>query len=256
MQTESLLFEQPCNEHIRVALRAEHLFKQCDHFIQGSNLWDSNECISSLVDLINLLDRPELRNKLTQEALRILSNLKRMQQTPNVDTSKLKFATEDLEKVVETLRAHNGKFAQSLRENDFLNTIRQHHNSISGISSFSIPSYHLWLQLPPEKRQVNVRSWLNQLADIRTIIQILLNLIRQSGNPSKKVASNGFYQSNLDSQAPMQLIQIHLPLTSQAFPQTSVGRHGLSIHFLEASISSRPMQTNKDVEFQLSCCVL
>ena len=84
-----IIYEQPVSEHIRVCLRLELLFQQAKYRLQAGSVWDSRAAIITLIDILNLLDRPDIKTKLTKELCRYLSVLSRLEKTSEVDHQKL-----------------------------------------------------------------------------------------------------------------------------------------------------------------------
>ena len=71
------------------------------------------------------------------------------------------------------------------------------------------------------------------------------------------IAESGVYQQTLDPTLPYQLVRIELPARLPCFAELSGGRHRFTARFLQFSTADhRASQTNKDVEFQLACCVI
>jgi cell division protein ZapD len=71
------------------------------------------------------------------------------------------------------------------------------------------------------------------------------------------LASAGIYQRTLDPNLPCQLVRIALPPGLPYFAELSGGRHRFTARFLEFSTNeNRARQTDKDVEFELACCVI
>ena len=126
MATQSILYEQPVNELIRVCLRLEQLLQQGHETLRASSIWDSRNLMMIIHDILNILDRPDLRTKLTKEFVRYLANLSRLESVEHIDQKRLSATIIDVENVIDNLHATNGRFAQELRDNDFLNSIRQH----------------------------------------------------------------------------------------------------------------------------------
>lgn len=256
MSAENIVFEQPVNELMRACMRLEHLFHQAIQHMTSTSVWGSRTALNAMTDILSILDRPDLKTKLTKELCRHLASFGRLEQTPHVDRQKLSHVLIELENVIDKLQATNGKFAQDLRDNEFLSSIRQHLLNPGGACSFDIPAYHLWLQRPPAERTVNLKSWFSQFIVIQTAINLLLRLTRGSSIPQPKTAQEGFYQTTLDAQLSCQLIQVILSADTDLFPEISVGRHGIFIRFHTLSVQGRPMQTSQDVHFKLSTCIL
>src|SRR5690348_4456703 len=107
-----ITYEQPVNEHIRVCLRLELLFQQAKYRLQAGSIWDSRSAILTLIDILNLLDRPDLKTKLTKELCRYLSVLSRLERTTEVDHQKLSILLVELESVIDSLQSMQGKIGQ------------------------------------------------------------------------------------------------------------------------------------------------
>lgn len=251
---EKIAYEQPLNELSRVCLRLEFLLGLADHYYQDLSLPGSFACINTIIDLLIVLERPDLRNRLAKELHRYLTNLQKIAQAPTVNQKRLRETIDKIQGILKPLHSKNGRFAQSLRDNDFLTGIRMHIGTPGGISHFDMPSYYWWLEQPPEGRQVILKNWLSEFHEIRTILNIFLGLTRDSCEPVVKLAHRGFFQTPLDPQAPNQLLCVTLPLLDQRFPRISYGRYGISINFYDIHSDGHSTPTAEDVEFDLTIC--
>ncbi len=256
MLNQSIVFEQPVNELVRVCLRVEHLLAMAQQGLRGENLFDTRATLSALADLLSLTDRLDLRGKFTKEFIRQQANLQRFVNDEHIDQNRLQDALSELTKVIQLLQAHNGKFAADLRDNEFLTSIRQHLSIAGGGLCFDTPGLHYWLQSPVKERHAQIIAWLGECEDLFQIISFLLRLIRQSGRPVLQTAHAGYFHSSLDSHVPCQLIRVAIPHTLLIFPEVSVGRHGVNIRFYHPTVKERATLYEKDVPFRLTCCVI
>ena len=250
-----MVYEQPVSEHIRVCLRLELLFQQAKYRLQAGSIWDSRSAVTTLVDILNLLDRPDLKTKLTKELCRYLSVLGRLEKTSDVDHQKLSALLIELENVIDALQAMRGKIGQDLRDSDFLGAIRHHHANPGGISEFDSPAYYLWLKQAVSRHQQDLEHWFKEFEVIQTAINLVLKIVRNSASPENKIAKEGFFQSTMDSSAACQLIRVALPHNSELFPEISVGRHGMYIRFCLLNLNERAKQFAQEVNFRLTSCV-
>lgn len=255
MTTEMITFEQPVQEHVRACLRLEHLFLQAESTWRSNSIWESRTCIAAIIEILNILDRPDIKPKLNKELSRILTNLSRLATAAHVDKKKLSGTLTELDLSINSLQTMSGKIGQSLRENDFLATVRQHLMNPGGACNFEVPIYHFWLNLPADKRQAQLKAWLDELIHIYAAIRILLKVFRESSTPSKQIAVSGSFQASLDPQIPSQIIQISVHKSAYTYPVVSLGRHGISVSFFDFTVTSRPTQTENDIEFLLTICV-
>ena len=253
---QTVLYEQPINEQIRLCLRLEQLLDQLNFFIPGEELWHTRVSIDALLEIVNLLDRPDLKSLLAKELSRYYNTLDRLRDLAHIDSQKLRQTLKELEGTMSHLNSYSGKFAHTLRENEFLNSIRIYRVNPGGACHFDVPAYNHWLNLPYKVRAKQLSGWLNELDVVSQTARLLLRLVRDSNAPSTKVATGGLYQMPLDPKVPCQLVRIWLPQDSKVFPEISVGRHRIYVRFLIVSNQGKPLQTSDDIEFQLTCCVL
>lgn len=252
--SNTIIYEQPLNEIIRVCLRLEQLFHQIDHQLNDLSELGTRNLISFIINVLQLLDRPDLKSKLAKELSQHLANLKRYNNLPDVDMEKFSVLTKQLEEHAHILIESSGKIGYRLRDIELLNMLRMHLASPGGGCSFDIPLYHYWLQQPAESRQQTINSWLNDFTQIRTAIELVLDLVRKNSKVEQKTAVHGFHQELLDPQSNLRMIRIEIAKELPAFPEISVGRHFLSVRFFLPDIQKRPAQYTENLVFWLTYC--
>lgn len=247
-------YEQPTNELVRASLKIEHLYNQALYNLPGKSHWDSHNFMMTYIEVLNLLDRPDLKSKFTQEIARLQTKLNKYLELPNVDSKRLRNVLRDLEDTQSAIKAIPGKLAQNLRDEEFVANIRQHLSNPSGTCNFDSPVYYYWLNLPHEHRQENMKVWLEQLTKIKNIAASLLGVIRDSEQCTKETAENGFFQQVLTLPHPIQLVSVTVPDSYQVYPEISIGRHRLCIRFITFDTEKRSQQTKENIPFELSVC--
>jgi len=252
--TDLLTYEQPLNEVIRVGLRLEQLFQQVDHYRTDTTPLGTRTLVVLLMNILHLLDRPDLKAKLAKELSQHLSNIMRLEHTPEIDKEKWHQTTSQLDTLIRSFIESSGKIGQRLRDIELLNTLRLHLASPGGGCSFDIPLYHYWLHLPIEQRQATLNDWFGEFAQIRSATELLLKLVREGSKTHPKTAVHGFYQELLDPQMNLRMIRVSVSDKVQAFPEISIGRHFLSIRFFVIDINKRPVQYTQNVDFMLAYC--
>jgi cell division protein ZapD len=252
MIENSTIYEQPLNELIRVCLRLEQLFNQIDHHISDVSTYGTRTIVIAIIHVLHLLDRPDLKAKLAKELGHHLSNLMRLEHTPQIDQDKLRKLLRQLDDFIRGFIDSNGKIGQNLREVEMLNNLRLHLTTPGGGCSFDIPTYHHWLQQSAETRQDTIKKWLNEFSSIRTTIALILQLIREGTKTQPKTADKGFYQELLDPQLNLRMIRVAIPKGTTTYPEISVGRHFLSVRFYTPNVQDRPTQYSDDLSFYLA----
>ena len=251
-----ITYEQPLNEHIRLCQRLEYIFQQARYHIGLESPWDSETALTTIFNILNVIDRPDLKNKLAQSLNQYAANLAELEKLPDINKQRLAKILEQLQSTIDLLHSLHGKIGQELRDNEFLMSLQQKILTPAGTCNFNAPAFYLWLQQSPEIRQKKLTEWFEPFKGLEVVITLLLKLTRSSVKPHDEIAHAGFYQTNMDPNLTYQMIRIFVPKNLLMFPEISVGRHRLTIHFLELNVESRSSQTIKDIPFKIAFCKL
>lgn len=249
-----IVYEQPLSEIFRACLRLEHLFELIDHQLADTSFHGTRNIINVIINILHLLDRPDLKAKLAKELSHQTAQLIRLKKSPQTDKEKLYKVVKQLEELTRSFIDSSGKIGQNLRDVGLLNNLRLHLMTPGGGLNFDIPVYHYWLSQPEEIRLDTIRSWLMEFQHIRTAINLLLRLVRESTPIHQKIATHGFYQELLDAQQNLRLIRVSIPYDVRAYPEISIGRHFVSIRFFSPEIFLRPAPYQQNISFGLAYC--
>src|SRR6185295_8824484 len=167
MIEDTIYYEQPLNELIRVCLRIEYLFHQIDHQINDQSILGTRNVITFINNLLQLLDRPDLKAKLAKEISHQMSLLLRLSNTEGIDQTKLNNLLKELDELMRCFIDSSKKIGHHLREVELLNNLRLHLASPGGGCSFDIPVFHYWLRHPDELH-TTIKSWLSEFNTIRS----------------------------------------------------------------------------------------
>lgn len=254
--SDFIYYEFPLNERIRVLMRLEQLFQQTDHFMMGSTVWDSRAVISSLLDILAIFGRNDLKSEILKELDRHVATLSRVADSMAIDRSKLTSTLQNLDIIAKEIHGLSGKIGGSLMENELFKNISQRSSIPGGTCVFDLPAYHYWLDRPDAQRKQDLELWLQPFGTIRYAIDTILHLIRLSTIPTEERAEAGFYQQNLDKGLPFQLIRVAALRSLPYYVEISGGKHRFTVRFMGFSTAGRAMQAEEDIPFQLTCCVL
>ncbi len=215
------------------------------------------DALDGMINMLSVFERSDLKQELMKEIERLSANLSALENTPGVDKQALDALLSDLDENLDALHIQKSGIGQTLRENEFLYSIRQRSTIPGGTCDFDLPSYHYWLQhTQDEIRTEQLRLWFKEFQSVRNAVEMSLRLIRGSVGFREEVAKDGFFQRSLDSNQPYQLIRVELPALVDFFPEVSGGKHRFTIRFMLFDISQRPQQTFEEVPFKLSCCAM
>jgi cell division protein ZapD len=252
----AIVYEHPLNERIRTFLRLEYLFSHLGSALGGDSIWESRVAISTLIEIMGVFGRTELKSDLLKELEKQSSTLKRLENAPNVDGELVKNLVRELDALVDRVYSMEGQIGSSLRQSELLKSIMQRSSIPGGTCDFDLPAYHFWLQQPAPQRQAHLRAWSGTLDPVRDSIMMILRLLRESAAPQDEVATGGIMQKTLDANVAFQLLRVFVPGELPCYTEVSGSKHRFSIRFMEFLPNERARQTDRDVHFKLSCCVL
>lgn len=253
--SDTIIYEQPLNERIRTFLRLEFLFNRVGIALNGSSELANQDAITGLLNILSIFDRSELKSEFIKELERLTSNLVALENSPGVDKKALDDLLAELDQSLDALHMNKSPLGQSLKENNFLHSIRQRSSISGGTCAFDIPAYHYWLRhTADEEKKKQLNEWLQEFSSARTAIEITLRLIRGGTGFIQRRADAGFYQRSLDSGQPNQLIRVKIAKSAEFYPEISGGKHRFTVRFMMFDLNKRPIQATEDIPFALSCC--
>ncbi|MDD1641977.1 MAG: cell division protein ZapD, partial [Methylococcaceae bacterium] len=251
----TITYEFPLNERIRVFIRLEQLFQQFIHFSAGETVADKRAAITVLLDIMSIFRRNDLKSEILKELDRHATVLNKIANSEGVDKEILQNILDELAQISKKLYAVTGKIGINIMESDLFQSIAQRSSIPGGTCSFDLPEYHYWLEQDESVRLKDLQHWSGPFIDIHTAIDFILNFIRNSRSSSQEVAVAGFFQISLDKSQPFQLIKVSLDKSVHCFAEISGGKHRCTIRFMNPSTDAqRPVQTTRDIPFFLTNC--
>ena len=250
-----LVFEQPLNERMRTFLRLDFLYNQALYHNEMASPWGSRAAMASLIDILAITTRGDVRSDVLKELESQLSTLNEFEAKPGVDGQRLKVLLSNLQRLRTDLMGAGSAFLQPLRDSEFVSVIKHRSAIPGGTCEFDLPDYYFWLAQSDEARMRTFNQWLGLLRPMCDGIAELLWLRRQNGRTRQEIAAGGSFSITFERDNPLQLLRISLPATAGLYPEISGSHHRCSMRFLSWNgLATRPTQTQSDVPFLLSCC--
>lgn len=248
----STVYEFPLNEKVRTYLRLEQLFKQLDHAQNCSEDWQFVNFFDCFFTLLDLLERLDIRSDILKDIEAHDKNLRHWSKHPKIDKEALEHALEKIVELKGKLKA-SPKIGVGLKEERFLNAIRQRFSIPGATCSFDLPNLHFWLKQPSDIVQTDIARWVKEFSLIHQAIDITLSFLRERGRFQEIAAENGFYQGVADDKN--DLIRIHCPSDTNYYPTLSGNKYRYAIRFMYFnSESQNQVSVDKNVDFKLACC--
>ncbi len=252
---DTVVYEQPLGERMRTFLRLEYLYQQLLFNMEKPSPWATRSAMTSLLDIVALLSRGDLRKDVMKELERQTYVFDRYHDKQGVDATRLKNVMHSLQALRKKLNFIGPQYLAPLRESEFLNSVKHRSTIPGGTCEFDLPDFSFWLRKPYERRLEDMHEWTKNLRPLCEAIGQLLWLIRNSGQTVAQVALNGIFQYTLGRDVSAGMLRVSLPPGTQTFPEISGSRHRFTIRFLEWSdVRDRAKQTAEDVNFSLTIC--
>ena len=250
MIEEDTLYEYPLNETVRICLRLEYVFAQTAFHLDKQDYWHNQIVIDNIIDLINILDRPDFKTKITQELVVYKELFSQHLGKEEVEQTKLKALLERLNQNIDYLQSFVGKLHNRIEKVEFLANLRLRLAKTNSLCNFDSMMYHYWLHQSAERRNSELKKWFSYFDDTQKVIALLLSLVRKSGTFEDLTATNGYYERSLDPKKEHKLLRISTKPDCKAYPDFSVGKHRISINFYALNVEERSVQFKEDLEFK------
>lgn len=250
-----ITYEYPLNERIRILMRMEDLFAKHAHFAALDTALDHHAALLALFEILEVA-RGDLKSDLIQELERQRHTLELLRNNPSVKSDALEDVLANISGTVSQLQNLSGKTGQHLRDNEWVMSIKQRACIPGGVCEFDLPSFHYWLCLDIATRRENLQEWMAPFQPLNSAISIILKILRDSGQPTHRVATKGAYQQMVAGRA-AQMLRVVLEQSWPCFPEISANKYAINIRFtaLGAGIE-RPKTCDSNVEFDMTLCCL
>lgn len=236
-------------------MRLEQLFQQLEHFMEGESVFDNRAAISTLLDILNIFSRNDIKSEVLKELDRQAKTLNYLASNKGIDPEQLTNIIDSVQRVSKSLYQTNGKIGINVMESDLFKSISQRSTIPGGMCSFDLPEFHYWLEQDILTQQQDLDQWTQPFVNIKKALNLTLNFIRQSTKPTQELAEAGFFQLALDQSKPFQLLRIAIEQSTPCFAETSGGKHRFTIRFMKKSEGKqRPTQVVEDIPFLLTRC--
>ena len=255
-----LIFEQPLNEDVRLYLRLEHLFRNFREALVTPSDQAHRAALHNLIDILQVANRPDLRNKLTKNLQVAIRWLQQFKNHGDTDHGTLGVLEKQLQQLALQLTKTPADFMDPLRRHPLITVIQKQSLMPGGPCDFNAPLYQLWMTRPEHERQQQLETWLNAIDLLDVIVHELLSLLRESAVFTDCSTSSGQFQQNLDPKHNIQLVRVALKPDQLHLPNIGASPHRVVISFsplpLDIQSGEDSRNTAEDQVFQLAVCSL
>ncbi len=210
---DTITFQLATHFLSRIALRLEFLFKTINQARHESHEVIHRYALKNIIELIDIIDKPELKSRFVKEFIRIEHVLKKNEDCKN----SVLFA--QLVNQIHVLNQVSGRFSNPIENDEFLATLKQIHHPNTHECEFNSPHLVLWFDLSPNLRQQAITQWLKPLKDLEDTVNIYLSLLRETASYIPITAHNGFYQHSISPNSLNHLILLKMKKAKNILPK-------------------------------------
>lgn len=250
---ESLLFEYPLKTQVRGFLRLETLFNQFERNRLADHTDNHFHALKLFFEILEILERGDTRSELIKELARLAGTFTNLAKNPEVDMDKLDNFLKQIKQLHHWVLNYPGKFGDKLRKDPFIDSVKHRTSIPGGACSFDCPDLFMFLNLTIQQRQSMLVDWLEDIKGVKTSIEVILRLIRESGLWRRETAPIGSFLVEMNG-LPLQLIRIRIARDNGIFPEFSSGKHRSNIQFMRYDKYHRKIPRQEPVQFELACC--
>lgn len=252
----TILYEYPLTERVRLLLRFEYLLVQFDSAAPSHADWHTRLALLTLFDLTELVSRSELRGELGKFLNRLRKRLVNLLDHGDVDNSALEQTLDELDQVNHALHTMYGGELNIVSHQSFLQMVRQRSTLPAGCCSFDVPALHHWLETTPDyERHQQLLHWVEPFTPLRDGTRLVLSLLRSSAYPRQQHAEQGRFQQTLDEHNPPQLLRLEIAREQRVFPEISGDLHRVTIRFMTQDTPDELIQVDtQTIPFRLTYC--
>jgi cell division protein ZapD len=247
------VYEFPLSERIRTWLRLEDLFDKTLFFIRAEDARSHHAALLGIFEIVDVTTRSEMKSELIQELDRQKSSLEALRANPAVDSIRLNDVLTRITSALAEVHAMTGKIGQHVRENEWLAGIKGRAGIPGGACSFDLPVYHFWLSQTAAQRTSDLMAWLGPLLPLKSAVDVVLRILRESGHVSQHTAIQGMFQLMLGGRSAHLL---RVALNAPCAPEVSANKYALNIRLLSPDTVQKPRPCDRDVVFELTFCSL
>ena len=249
-----ILYEYPFQESVRTMLRLEQLFDRLGQMMVRDLAVDHHFALVTLFEIMDVASRADLKSDLLKELERHKQQLLALRGNAQVAQEALDDVIRRIEQSFDALNQLPGKAGHALTHNEWLMSVRSRISIPGGTCEFDLPGYYAWQHRDAASRRADLTQWVSTMMPLAQALQVLLQLLRDSGVRQKVLASGGQYQQGLAPGKTYQLLRVRMDAAALLVPEISGHRLMVSIRLMRAEADGRLRPSQEDAAFELALC--
>ena len=249
-----ILYEYPFQESVRTMLRLEQLFDRIGQLMVRDSAVDHHFALVTLFEIMDVASRADLKSDLLKDLERHRQQLIALRGNAQVAQDALDEVVRRIEHSFDALNQLPGKAGHALTSNEWLMSVRSRISIPGGTCEFDLPAYYAWQHRDASVRRADLNQWVSTMMPLAQALQVLLQLLRDSGVRQKVLAPGGQFQQGLATGKVYQLLRLRLDPALQLVPEISGHRLMVSVRLMRAEADGRLRPSHEDASFELAIC--
>ena len=238
MANQTIIFQVSMQYLTKLALHIEYLLQTLEQACNESNPIIHHYALNNILELLKIIDKPELKGRFLKELLRIEhSNNKSQQPLPDDLYARLFVQIQLLSNI-------SGRFGESIHTDSFLQCIRPSQSPHNTEQELCTPQLSFWLQNTSNMRQQQLSAWFSLLKPLLDLVELYLSLLRAQASFKLVELTRGEYRCALPK-LNAQLLLLRMNNQPNSVPNIQMGHHGLVL---------RLPHTKEEQEIELAIC--
>lgn len=249
-----ILYEYPFQESVRTMLRLEQLFDRLGQMMVRDAPVDHHFALVTLFEIMDVASRADLKSDLLKELERHKQQLLALRGNAQVAQETLDEVIRRIEQSFDALNQLPGKAGHALTHNEWLMSVRSRISIPGGTCEFDLPGYYAWQHRDAASRRADLTQWVSTMMPLAQALQVLLQLLRDSGVRQKVMATGGQFQQGLAPGKTYQLLRVRMDAAAHLIPEISGHRLMVSIRLMRVEADGRLRPSHEDAALDLALC--
>ena len=202
-----------------------------DPIAQSLNSDGLHMAIEHQVELIQMLDRPDIRTKFTKVLTIIAARYQEFLKSEAVDQSQVHVILDQIKEHLIFLQNHARNHMQKVNQSAMSSLFLQNITAPARLSEFSVPLLKV-IKRNNDMTLAWLESWFSSMVPFQNMGELLLELFRLDTEEYQLISDLGHCHLDLSGQDEVVFLQIGVE-EPYIFPSISFGRGRLSVHFHE-----------------------
>lgn len=230
------VYELAMSESSRLCTKLEKTFQQVRSHLNKRGFESRHMALESVLDLMQVLDRPDVRARLVQTLQTILDYLHNISSSSGVHAQRVQILQSEFRHDLEFLHASTTRLGSALFEDATLMLLRSHLN-VHGQAAYQISSVcHLWKTQDDGLVFSCFQRWIEPVLPLERTVMRVMSFMREHYKTYPCEVDNGFSKWSLTKGESIFMVGIVVP--NMIVPAVSSGQNLISVTFHTAQWGS------------------